>query len=94
MGWGDRTVDEMAHARVNITYMDDEDFEAGVAARAHGWRATPSNRSSPRSTSVPNDPAGLDIEADGSYCQCRLVAETGGERHEAVHVCEVADETQ
>ena len=27
VGWGDRTVDEMAHAWVNITYMDDEDFK-------------------------------------------------------------------
>jgi hypothetical protein len=33
VGWGDRTVDEMAHAWVNITYMDDEDFEAEVAKR-------------------------------------------------------------
>ena len=27
VGWGDRTVDEMAHAWVNITYMDDADFQ-------------------------------------------------------------------
>ena len=27
VGWGDRTVDEMAHAWVNITYMDDDDFK-------------------------------------------------------------------
>ncbi len=33
VGWGDRTVDEMAHAWVNITYMDDADFEAEVARR-------------------------------------------------------------
>jgi hypothetical protein len=33
VGWGDRTVDEMAHAWVNITYMSDEDFEAEVAKR-------------------------------------------------------------
>ncbi len=33
VGWGDRTVDEMAHAWVNITYMNDEDFQAEVAAR-------------------------------------------------------------
>ena len=26
VGWGDRTVDEMAHAWVNITYLSDEDF--------------------------------------------------------------------
>ena len=29
-----RTVDEMAHAWVNVTYMDDEDFEAAEAERA------------------------------------------------------------
>jgi hypothetical protein len=33
VGYGDRTVDEMAHAWVNVTYMSDEDFEAEVAAR-------------------------------------------------------------
>jgi len=33
VGWGDRTVDEMAHAWVNITYMDDEDFKAEVEKR-------------------------------------------------------------
>ena len=33
VGWGDRTVDEMAHAWVNVTYMDDEDFEAAKAER-------------------------------------------------------------
>ena len=33
VGWGDRTVDEMAHAWVNVTYMNDEDFEAAEAER-------------------------------------------------------------
>jgi hypothetical protein len=33
VGYGDRTVDEMAHAWINVTYMSDEDFEAEVAAR-------------------------------------------------------------
>jgi hypothetical protein len=33
VGWGDRTVDEMAHAWVNVTYMSDEDYEKEVAAR-------------------------------------------------------------
>jgi hypothetical protein len=28
VGWGDRTVDEMAHAWVNITYMSDDDLKA------------------------------------------------------------------
>ena len=33
VGWGDRTVDEMAHAWVNITYMSDEDFKAETERR-------------------------------------------------------------
>jgi hypothetical protein len=33
VGWGDRTVDEMAHAWINITYMSDEDFTKEVEAR-------------------------------------------------------------
>jgi hypothetical protein len=28
VGWGDRTVDEMAHAWINIVYMNDDDFKA------------------------------------------------------------------
>ena len=33
VGYGDRTVDEMAHAWVNVTYMEDKDFEAETEAR-------------------------------------------------------------
>lgn len=33
VGWGDRTVDEMGHAWINITYLDDADFEAEVEKR-------------------------------------------------------------
>ena len=33
VGWGDRTIDEMAHAWVNVTYMDDEDFKVEVEKR-------------------------------------------------------------
>ena len=33
VGWGDRTIDDMAHAWVNITYMSDEDLEAEIAKR-------------------------------------------------------------
>jgi hypothetical protein len=40
VGWGDRTVDEMAHAWINITYMSDQDFEAEVAARKTRMAAT------------------------------------------------------
>ena len=34
VGWGDRTVDEMAHAWVNITYLPEEEYERLVAAGA------------------------------------------------------------
>jgi mono/diheme cytochrome c family protein len=34
VGWGDRTVDEMGHAWLNITYYSDDDFKAEVAGRA------------------------------------------------------------
>jgi hypothetical protein len=33
VGYGDRTVDEMAHAWVNVTYMNDADYQAELAAR-------------------------------------------------------------
>jgi hypothetical protein len=31
VGWGDRTVDEMAHAWVNVTYISDEDYQDWAA---------------------------------------------------------------
>ncbi|MFY9553375.1 MAG: cytochrome c [Blastocatellia bacterium] len=31
VGWGDRTVDEMAHAWVNVTYISEEDYQAWAA---------------------------------------------------------------
>ena len=33
VGWGERTVDEMAHAWVNITYLTDAEYLAAIAAR-------------------------------------------------------------
>ncbi len=33
VGWGDRTVDEMGHAWLNITYYSDDEFGAAVAKR-------------------------------------------------------------
>jgi hypothetical protein len=33
VGWGERTVDEMAHAWVNITYISDDDYKAEIAKR-------------------------------------------------------------
>jgi len=43
VGYGDRTVDEMAHAWVNITYMTDEDFEVEVAKRKAKLASTTTN---------------------------------------------------
>jgi hypothetical protein len=43
VGWGDRTVDEMGHAWVNITYMNESDFNAEVEKR----RAAVSRTSQP-----------------------------------------------
>jgi hypothetical protein len=41
VGWGDRTVDEMAHAWVNVTYISDEDYKEWAAKHkpARGPRA-------------------------------------------------------
>jgi hypothetical protein len=45
VGHGDRTVDEMAHAWVNVTYMPDEDFKIEVEKRkAQTARATSDQR--------------------------------------------------
>jgi hypothetical protein len=33
VGYGDRTVDEMAHAWMNVTYMEEEDYLREVEAR-------------------------------------------------------------
>ena len=33
VGYGDRTVDEMAHAWVNVTYFDEDDYGEEVAKR-------------------------------------------------------------
>jgi hypothetical protein len=43
VGYGDRTVDEMGHAWVNITYMSDEDYQAELAKR----KSTLSDRQPP-----------------------------------------------
>jgi len=34
IGWGDRTVDEMAHDWTDVTYLSQEDFDRLVAERA------------------------------------------------------------
>ncbi|HYL39651.1 MAG TPA: cytochrome c [Bryobacteraceae bacterium] len=43
VGWGDRTVDEMAHAWVNVTYISDEDYKAW-AAQHKPARPAPADR--------------------------------------------------
>ncbi len=40
VGWGDRTVDEMAHAWINIVHMKDEDFKAEQEERKAQATAT------------------------------------------------------
>jgi hypothetical protein len=44
VGWGDRTVDEMAHAWVNITYMDEDDFKLEVDKRKAKTATTSADR--------------------------------------------------
>jgi hypothetical protein len=34
VGWGDRTVDEMGHAWINITYYNDDEFKAEQGKRS------------------------------------------------------------
>jgi hypothetical protein len=41
VGWGDRTVDEMAHAWINIVYMSDADFAAEQEKRKAQQAGTP-----------------------------------------------------
>ena len=36
VGWGDRTVDEMAHAWVNVTYLSDQDYDEWAAKNPAG----------------------------------------------------------
>jgi mono/diheme cytochrome c family protein len=43
VGYGDRTVDEMAHAWVNVTYMNDADYRAEVKARREALGLTTTN---------------------------------------------------
>ena len=41
VGYGDRTVDEMAHAWVNVTYMNDADYRAAIEERRKARRPPP-----------------------------------------------------
>jgi len=44
VGWGDRTVDEMAHAWVNVTYISDEDYKEWAATHKPQRSASAFNR--------------------------------------------------
>ncbi len=44
VGWGDRTVDEMGHAWINMTYMEEEDFKAEVEQRKARTATTSADR--------------------------------------------------
>ncbi len=41
VGWGDRTVDEMAHAWIDVTYLEQAEFDSLVAARKPKARPRP-----------------------------------------------------
>jgi hypothetical protein len=45
VGWGDRTIDEMAHAWVNVTYISEEDYQAWVAKNKSKLAPTASRQS-------------------------------------------------
>lgn len=47
VGWGDRTVDEMAHAWVNVTYISEEDYQAWVVQNKSNRLAPTAARQSP-----------------------------------------------
>jgi hypothetical protein len=51
VGWGDRTVDEMAHAWVNVTYISDEDYAAWAA------KHKPAQQRGPRTRAAVTPPA-------------------------------------
>jgi hypothetical protein len=50
VGWGDRTVDEMAHAWVNVTYLSDEDYNEWAAKHKPARQVSAAGRP----TSAPN----------------------------------------
>jgi hypothetical protein len=43
VGWGDRTVDEMGHAWLNITYYTDDEYKAEAAKRAAAVKVSTAN---------------------------------------------------
>jgi hypothetical protein len=43
VGWGDRTVDEMAHAWVNVTYISEQDYQEWAAKHSSDTRASAAN---------------------------------------------------
>jgi hypothetical protein len=57
VGWGDRTVDEMAHAWVNVTYISQEDYDKWAATHkpARGARPTASLNNGAASATANNN---------------------------------------
>jgi hypothetical protein len=43
VGWGDRTIDEMGHAWLNLTYFSDEEFKAELAKRSESKPPAPAS---------------------------------------------------
>jgi hypothetical protein len=43
VGWGDRTIDEMGHAWLNITYFSDEEFKTELAKRSESKQPAPAS---------------------------------------------------
>ena len=62
VGYGDRTVDEMAHAWVNVTYMNDADYRAAIEERRKALShddhrvSSSSNRTNARTSSCDRRP--------------------------------------
>jgi hypothetical protein len=54
VGWGDRTVDEMAHAWVNVTYISEDDYKAW-AAKHKKTRGGDSAAANPAATAAANN---------------------------------------
>jgi hypothetical protein len=48
VGWGDRTIDEMGHAWLNITYFSDEEFKAELAKRSESKQPAPASAQAQR----------------------------------------------
>ncbi len=73
VGWGERTVDEMAHAWVNVTYISEDDYQAWLAKQP--TRRTRSQRSSPHVRESPH--ASDRMLSPDSRCRLLLLRSSG-----------------